>query len=156
LRLLYDANVYKIPVKLYLPSSILQSCCRTRRSYNGCGHQCHVETNSRLRAQADDVLRLRSQYGHTFNDGGIGSRMGHGWPNRRAGLDYSAEAGAGTVLMFISPYLSVYHYCFLLFSTLTLATCCFIYEAGKTERMEEEECKRKYLEAGNVFTQEKQ
>ncbi|EYC29137.1 hypothetical protein Y032_0006g2808 [Ancylostoma ceylanicum] len=60
------------------------------------------------------------------------------------------QAFAGTILMFLSPYLSIYHYSALLFFTLCLSTSCFVHVAGRTKRMERESI-RQYLDAKDVL-----
>ncbi|EPB80703.1 hypothetical protein ANCCEY_00271 [Ancylostoma ceylanicum] len=74
-------------------------------------------------------------------------------PDRRAqafAISKFYQALAGTILMFLSPYLSIFHYTALLFFTLCLSTSCFVHVAGKTKRMERESI-RQYLDAKDVL-----
>ncbi|CAJ0604419.1 unnamed protein product [Cylicocyclus nassatus] len=55
------------------------------------------------------------------------------------------QAFAGAILMFTSPYLSIYHYGALLFCSLLTATVCFIYSADQTKAMEKEHHKKELV-----------
>ncbi|KIH62690.1 hypothetical protein ANCDUO_07024 [Ancylostoma duodenale] len=74
-------------------------------------------------------------------------------PDRRAqafAISKFYQAFAGTILMFLSPYLSIYHYSALLFFTLCLSTRCFVHVAGKTKLMEREST-RQHLDTKDVL-----